>query len=253
MVKRHKTQIATAVIILLVWQGIYLSGKYDPALLPGLQDVISSLYEGLVSLEIPKAIMNSLTLIALAMVISVIISFALTILPRINETLDIVVGFFISLFHPLPGIAMLPIVILWFGIGTRAILFVVVHSMLWPLLVNMRSEAERVDDRYGKVAKAYNLGIFKKIYYFYVLGIVPSVITGMKIAFSRGWRAFISSEMIFGVVGGRKGLGWYIFEKRVFMDSAGLFAGLIAIMISGLLIENLLFGNLDNKRKLRWP
>ena len=63
--------------------------------------------------------------------------------------------------------------------------------------------------------------------------------TGLQISWSRGWRALISVEMIFGMVGNQTGLGWLIYERRMYMDTAGLIAGLIAIAICGILFETL--------------
>jgi NitT/TauT family transport system permease protein len=80
----------------------------------------------------------------------------------------------------------------------------------------------------------------------------PHLIAGLKIAWSRAWRALITAEMLFGAVSGAGGLGWYIQSKRVFMDTAGLFAGIIAIMISGSLVEYFLFSALEKETIKKW-
>jgi len=58
--------------------------------------------------------------------------------------------------------------------------------------------------------------------------------------------------MIFGATGGKGGIGWYIFNKRVFMDTPGLFAGLIVIIIIGILVEDLAFGKLEETTIKKW-
>ena len=66
------------------------------------------------------------------------------------------------------------------------------------------------------------------------------------------WRALISAEMIFGAVAARGGLGWFLHTRRVFMDTAGLFAGILVVMIVGSAVENGLFGTLERRTIGRW-
>lgn len=73
------------------------------------------------------------------------------------------------------------------------------------------------------------------------------IISGVKIGWARAWRAFISAEMVFGSVGGKGGIGWYIFNQRTFMDTAGLFAGIILVIVIGILVENVLFAAMEKK------
>jgi NitT/TauT family transport system permease protein len=73
------------------------------------------------------------------------------------------------------------------------------------------------------------------------------IISGMKIGWARGWRAFISAEMVFGSIGGKGGIGWYIFNQRNFMDTPGIFAGILVVIIIGIIVENGIFGWLEKK------
>jgi NitT/TauT family transport system permease protein len=58
--------------------------------------------------------------------------------------------------------------------------------------------------------------------------------------------------MIFGAVGATGGLGWFLFQKRVFMDTPGLFAGLIMVAVIGLIVEDVVFGFLEKKTLGTW-
>lgn len=118
-----------------------------------------------------------------------------------------------SILHPIPGIALLPLAILWFGIGEFSIIFVIIHSVLWPMLLNAYSGFKNIDKTQLDVAK--NLGLNKTQIVLKVM--IPSafteLITGLKISWARAWRALISGEMVFGVSGASGGLGWFIYEK----------------------------------------
>jgi NitT/TauT family transport system permease protein len=83
-------------------------------------------------------------------------------------------------------------------------------------------------------------------------GAFPGFLSGLKIGWSRAWRALISAEMIFGATSGSGGIGWYLFQKRVFMDTAGLFGGLVVIMIIGIFMEGFLFRKLEERTLVKW-
>jgi NitT/TauT family transport system permease protein len=176
----------------------------------------------------------------------------LVLVLRSHEFFNEVVGMIIAIAHPLPGIAILPLVILWFGIGEKAVLFVVVHSMLWPMVITLKAGVLNIYQRYARIGQAFNLSCYKTVVHLYGMGLIPSLITGAKIGWSRGWRAFISAEMVFGVVGNHSGLGWYLFEQRVYMNAPKLFAGLMMIVICGLVVEKIIFTRAEHYVLERW-
>ena len=239
-------------LLLAGWQLLFISGRYSPALVPSLQSIGGTFTDECLNGQLPKAVVYSIVAIFKGLLWSVAVSGILVLIGSATEWLDDLVEFVVSIAHPLPGIAILPLVILWFGIGEKAVLFVVIHSMLWPMVVTIKAEVKRLKNRYQRVSKAFNLSRFKTVVHIYLVGTVPGIITGAKIAWSRGWRAFISAEMVFGIVGQKSGLGWYLFEQRVYMNAAGLFSGLIAIILCGVFIEQVIFNRLDTWVQLRW-
>lgn len=252
MVKRIKYRLIFIALILIIWEVLAQSGLYHKVLIPSLFTILETLISELMNGKLFYAVLNSLLIISKGLFISLLVAFVLVGISRINEITDDLVSFMISIAHPVPGIAILPLIILWFGIGEKAVLFVVVHAMVWPLVINIMSEMNRLDEKYSKIARVFNLGFFSEVIHIYLIGSVPAFISGSKIAWSRGWRAFISAEMVFGVVGANSGLGWYLFEQRVYMNSPALYSGLIAIVLSGIFIEGYVFSKLEKVTRTRW-
>ena len=151
----------------------------------------------------------------------------------------------VGLFHPLPGIALLPLIILWIGTGTGAVFFILIHSILWPLTTNLLMGFDQIPEIYLMVGRNYRLSRRKIFFHIQLPAAAPHLLAGWRIGWARGWRALISAEMIFGAVGRSGGVGWFIFQKRVFMDTPGIFAGLAAVLTVGLVVEGLLFSRLD--------
>lgn len=252
MVRTKWHRLIFMIFLIAFWEGAVQLKFYNPALLPSISLIIESFIKGLISGELSRAIFYSLLVIAKGLSISFVIASALVLLSRAKAWLDDLLTLVMTIAHPLPGIAILPLVILWFGIGEKAILFVVVHSMLWPIVLTLREGVIRLHQQYARIGTAFNLTLKKRIYHLYFMGSMPSLLTGAKMGWSRGWRAFISAEMVFGIVGERSGLGWYLFEQRVYFDAPGLYAGLIAIIMCGVLIEKVLFEKIEKGIGLRW-
>ncbi len=239
-------------ILIIVWEVVTLSGIVSPLIFPSLGMVIKALISSIVAGELLQQTMFSIIIILEGLLIGAMLAFILAIVSRTSETLNSLVETLITLAHPLPGIALLPIIILWLGTGRSAILFVIVHSVLWPLLLNLISGFKTTPKVYSDVGR--NIGLkglmlFKDIY---IPSSLPYLLSGLKIAWARSWRALISAEMVFGAVGGKGGLGWYIFKQRVFMDTAGMFAALLLIMLIGILVEEVFFNKVETITIKRW-
>jgi len=251
MVKAFRYLII-ALIFIGLWQLATMFGGYSPLLLPSPIAVFQTFFTELVEGSLTQAVLYSLYIIAKGLAFALILGVILLIISMIKPWGQDIVSFLVTIAHPLPGIAILPLVIIWAGIGEKALLIIIVHSMMWPLIITLKERLENLIHDYERLGKAFNLSLKDKAYHIYAMGAVPSVITGGKIAWSRGWRAFISSEMIFGIVGQNSGLGWYLFEQRVYLNSQKLFAGLLAVIICGVLIENMVFQPLELAVNKRW-
>ncbi|MEG0541595.1 MAG: ABC transporter permease subunit, partial [Angelakisella sp.] len=77
-------------------------------------------------------------------------------------------------------------------------------------------------------------------------------LSGIKIGWARAWRALISAEMAFGAVGLLGGIGWYILKQRTFMNTSGLFAGIVVVIILGILVEDVLFATVEKHTVQKW-
>ena len=157
-----------------------------------------------------------------------------------------------AVFHPLPGIALFPILVIIFGIGTGPLLCIIIHSVVWPLSINIRTGFENIPNIYMKIGQNYQLPPLPFFFRIMLPAASPHILAGFRIAWARAWRALISAEMLFGITSGKGGLGWYIFNKRIFMDTAGLYAGLLVLVLIGIIVETVLFKYLEERVNLRW-
>ena len=99
-----------------------------------------------------------------------------------------------------------------------------------------------------------NYGLSKVGYVARILipGAFPSILTGLKVGWAFAWRTLIAAELVFGVSSGSGGLGWYIFEQKNQLLIPNVFAGLLTVILFGLVVENLIFRTIENRTVRRW-
>jgi NitT/TauT family transport system permease protein len=157
-----------------------------------------------------------------------------------------------SMFNPLPAIALLPIALIWFGLGNGSLIFVLVHSVVWAVSLNTHSGFLAVSNTLRMVGRNYGLGGFSYVSKILIPAAFPSILTGLKIGWAFAWRTLIASELVFGVSSGSGGLGWFIYENKNQLEIPSVFAGLLTVILIGLTVENLVFRTVEAHTVRKW-
>ncbi|ASQ91557.1 ABC transporter permease [Prosthecochloris sp. GSB1] len=149
----------------------------------------------------------------------------------------------------IPGLAWIPVAILLFGIGEWATVFMIAVSAFAPVAVNVLSGIKNVDITLLRAARM--LGANERVIFSRVLipGALPSILSGLRIGLGTGWRVLVAAEMI---VGTGTGLGYSIIQARWTFDYASSFACIAIICLIGLLVERIVFAQLELRTVERW-
>ena len=239
------------VVLAVVWEiGARLLG--NQLLFPTFLETNRAFVQGIASGDLILKVWASLKVLLSGYAIGIALAALLTaigIASRIGtdflETLT-------SMFNPLPAIALLPIALIWFGLGNGSLIFVLVHSVLWAVALNTHSGFLAVSNTLRMVGKNYGLGGFSYIAKILIPAAFPSILTGLKIGWAFAWRTLIASELVFGVSSGSGGLGWYIYENKNQLEIPNVFAGLFTVILIGLTVENLIFRTLEARTVRKW-
>lgn len=246
------TKILYICAFVAIWQGVYYSKIFPEILFPSAFDIFATLYKEAKSGEIFIKTGFTLYLIILGLGISFAFVAIFVMLSSICSPIKSFFRSAISVLDPLPGIALLPLAILWFGVGKAAILSVMVHSIIWPVLLSILAGFDTIPKVYKEVALNMQVPRLRAIFDIYIPAAMPSILMGLKNGWARAWRALIAAEMVFGTTGAMGGLGWDIYMKRSYFDMSGMLASIVLLMIIGILIEDLLFKFIERKTIKKW-
>jgi len=157
-----------------------------------------------------------------------------------------------AMLNPLPAIALLPLALIWLGLGNPSIIFVLVHAVMWPIALNTHSGFLAVSGTLRMVGRNYGLSGVGYVSKILIPAAFPSILAGLKIGWAFAWRTLIAAELVFGVSSGSGGLGWYIFENKNQLRIPEVFAGLLTVIIFGLFVENVVFRTIEHRTVRRW-
>ena len=239
------------IVLALLWEGVARWQDND-LLLPTFTATARALFEGLDNGELLRKTWLSLQVLLQGYLVGIFLSFALTTLAVSNQLGRDLLSTLTSMFNPLPAIALLPLALMWFGLGTGSLVFVLVHSVLWPMALNTYSGFLAVPETLRMAGRNYGLRGWPYVAQILVPAALPSILSGLKIGWAFAWRTLIAAELVFGASSGKGGLGWYIFQNRNELYTDRVFAGLVLVVLIGLLIENVAFHFLERVTVRRW-
>lgn len=250
--KEARTQIIFIICFLAAWQIVYQMGTFNPIVFPSLKDIGQSFIEGFRDDSLMTYTLYSMSLIIRGLLIGIILAFIFSSIAVISKTFHAIYHLVVSICDLLPGVALLPLAIVWFGIGEITIIFIVIHSILWPMSRNIMDGFQSISKIYIESGRNIGLKGLSLVKGVYLPAAFSYVLSGMRVGWARAWRGLLSVEMIFGTTGSEAGIGWFIFMKRTNTDIAGVFAALIVIIIIGIIIEYVVFSTIERNTVRKW-
>lgn len=242
---KYLQRIIIVIALLVLWESLFYMKLFPVQLFPSLGQILNALIDDLFTGKLLVQVGHSFFLIIVGLMISLILSIIIVYLSYFWNVFKVLTDTLIAILDPLPGIAILPIVILWIGIGEKAIFFIMIHSIVWPMVISIQTGFKNIDPIYIESAIINDISRLQLFWHILLPLSLSQILAGIKIGWSRSWRALISSEMIFGAIGVYGGIGWYLFEKRTFMNTPGMFAGLVVIIVISIIVEDVVFTKLD--------
>ena len=240
--------LGTVIAFLLIWHGVYASEVFPKWAFPGpvqvAQALVATIKNGTLLENTWDSVVRQFVGVLLATVCGVPAGLLLGASPRSR-------AMFLPLcrlFYPIPGLAWVPLAILWFGIGFNSTVFVIFFSGIWPILFNTMSGVMTLSGQYTDVARVFLAPRMLYVRKILLPGSLPFIITGIRLTYGVGWRVIIGAEMISSI----HGLGFMIDDARWQLRPDIMVAGMVTIALIGWLVENWAFDWLEAGTIDRW-
>ena len=238
--------------LIVIWQAYTVGMNVEPLMFPSFSTSAIKLWHDLFHGTLGLKIWFSVKVLIVGYAAGMAIAALLVMFATVSRMGGDLIAMATAMFNPLPAIAMLPLAMLWFGLGTGSLVFVLVHSVLWAVALNTHAGFKNVSRTLRMIGENYGLKGVPFVAKVLVPAALPSILAGMKVGWAFAWRTLIGAELVFGASSGGGGLGWYIFESSQNIETEGVFAGLFMVILIGITVENLVFRNIELKTVTRW-
>jgi NitT/TauT family transport system permease protein len=244
-------RLIVVAVLCLVWQ-LYAMWLNNNLLFPTLGETLEALYDAVVNGPLIQRTLTSLQILLMGYALGLAIAGIFTTLAITTRVGTDFLSTLTAMFNPLPAIALLPLALLWFGLGAKSLVFVIIHSVLWAVALNTHSGFTSVSPTLRMAGQNCGLRGISYVAFLLVPAAFPSILTGLKIGWAFAWRTLIAAELVFGVSSRSGGLGWFIFENRNQLEIPSVFAGLLTVIMIGLVVESVIFRSIENVTIRRW-
>jgi len=244
-------KIAMLLLLAVLWE-VYGRWLDNPLLVPTFSDTMRALITDFGNGTIPSRAWGSIEVLMLGFALGALLAGLLSVFAISTRVGADFLETMTAMFNPLPAIALLPLALIWFGLGSGSLIFVLVHSVMWAVALNTLAGFRSVSATVRMVGRNYNLNGLRFVVRILIPAAFPSILSGLKIGWAFAWRTLIAAELVFGVSSGQGGLGWYIFESKNQLNIPEVFAGLLTIILIGLAVENVVFRFIESRTVQRW-
>ncbi|HFI1620295.1 TPA: taurine ABC transporter permease TauC [Escherichia coli] len=230
--------IGTLAVLLTVWWTVAALQLISPLFLPPPQQVLAKLLtiagpQGFMDATLWQHLAASLTRIVLALLAAVLIGIPVGIAMGLSPTVRGILDPIIELYRPVPPLAYLPLMVIWFGIGETSKILLIYLAIFAPVAMSALAGVKSAQQ--VRIRAAQSLGASRaQVLWFVILpGALPEILTGLRIGLGVGWSTLVAAELIAAT----RGLGFMVQSASEFLATDVVLAGIAVIAIIAFLLE----------------
>ena len=251
-------QVVFVIVLLIIWEAVaraHVFGAKSEIVFPTLEAIgaafIKNFVTGYAGTSLWIYVGDSMMLLLEGFAIGIVGALLFSSLSMVSRTFYSIYNLVVTICDLLPGVALLPVVIIIVGIRPEVIVFLVVHAVIWPMSRNMLDGFQAVPNIYVEAGKNIGLKGFSLLWSVYLPAAASYLVSGIKVSWARAWRGLISAEMIFGLAS-CPGIGLFINQMRTNMYNAEMYATLIVIIIIGLIVQYGILMPIEKNTVVKW-
>ncbi len=227
--KSTTISIVTTIVLIAAWFIVTDMGWIKPLFLPSPQAVwgkfVIAATEGVANSTLLQHTLTSLSRVFGAFFLSCVTAIPIGILMGTNRVIRGIFDPPIEFYRPLPPLAYLPLVIIWFGIGELSKILLIFLAIFAPMAISARAGVRSVSIEQIHAAYAMGATRFQIIWHVILKAALPEILTGMRIGIGFGWTTLVAAEM----VAATRGLGFMVLNAAQYLQSDTVIMGIIVI------------------------
>ncbi len=234
------------VVLVGLWQYFSAIGRLPAGILPAPSDVLRAAWALAERGELQRDILVSLRRVAIGFFTGAATGLLLGFLVGLSGTAHGLLDRSLQMVRTIPHLALVPLMILWFGIGEEPRVLLVAMGSLFPVYINTMSGIRNVDPKLVELGRSYGLGPAGLITGVVLPGALPAILTGIRYALGVAWLTLVVGETI----ASRDGIGYMVQNARELLRTDVILLAILLYAIAGWLADSLT--RLIERRLLRW-
>lgn len=234
--------------VVVIWQVATVVSGWPPYLLPGPLVVAGTFWKLLSSGLLLQYLLASVGRLFLGCVAGFVLAVPMGYAIGSSRFMDRMFSPIVSVTQPIPGIAWIPLAILWFGLGPMAVGFIIFLAAFFPVLLNTVTGVRTITKDLTRVAEVFQFPRRMTVLDVVLPGALPYIVTGTRLGFGYGWRALVAGEMI----AASSGLGFMIFDARNYLKTDEVIVGMLTIGFFWAMVERFVLRPLERRTIERW-
>jgi sulfonate transport system permease protein len=237
---------AGPLLLLAAWTAGSATGLVDPATLSPPWTVVSTTAELVADGRLQSNLLTSVQRAAIALVLGVGIGVALALVAGLSRVGEAIVDGPVQIKRAVPTLALIPLAIIWFGIGEEMKIIMIALSVFVPVYINTHAALRGVDIRFVELAESVGLSRREFVRRVALPGALPGFFTGLRLAVTVSWTALVVVEQ----VNATSGIGYLMTQARTYGQTEIIVVGLVVYAVFGLVGD--LVVRAAERRALSW-
>ncbi|MDM8550762.1 ABC transporter permease [Desulfobacterales bacterium HSG2] len=222
--------------ILLLWELLARYSGWSDQVFPGPLKVFVSLWELTADGTLLRHSVASLFRVTVGFYLAILFGIPLGIVLGRSKMTQTFLNPVIQFLRPISPLAWIPLSMLWFGIGDKPAVFLIFLASFFPLAVSTTAAVQSVNPAYFHVAANFNFTRYEVTTKIIIPGMLPAVVTALRITITIAWLVVVAAEMI----AVKSGLGYLILDSRNALRMDYVMDGMIVIGLIGLLLDHIM-------------
>jgi taurine transport system permease protein len=234
--------------VVALWWLVAEAGVFPDAFFVGPDRVVAEVGDLLRKGILPGYLSDSLTRLGYGVGFGLLIGLPMGFLTAMSLRVRKAVWPILLFFQAIADIAWLPIVIVWFGFSLTSVTFVIVYTIVFPLMLSVVAGVEQVPGELVRAARSLGAGRVRVFVEVILPGALPAVASGVRTGLGYGWRALVAAEIIVGT----SGIGFMMFDARRVGDVSQVFLGMIVLGVLWYMLDALILAPFEKATVERW-